>query len=327
MIVLNERQIQQSYTMENAIADVKEVLKSKYEQSIATPLRTVIDFTVEDASILYMPSADFNQQYASNKIVSIFPNNPANGMATTQGIIVLNDASNGQPLALLNASYLTRLRTGALSAIATDYLARKEATSLTVIGTGGMAYEQVLGVLAVRQIKTIQLVNRTVEKAELFKLRLQKQFPQLAISVEMDVDLAVEKADIINCATRSNVAVFKGEFVKKGTHINGVGSYLPQMREIDESLITVDNKIVVDDLHGVEEEAGEFIAAVKNNQWSFTEVHSSLEQLVVGETQGREKADEITIFKSVGAAYFDLAVAIGVYKQALSKDVGITVEL
>lgn len=327
MIILNEQQIQHAYGMADAIEDVKAVLKSKAENSIEAPLRTVIDFTAENASILYMPSADKVQQFASNKIVSIFPGNPEKGLPTTQGILLLNDASDGRTLALLNASYLTRLRTGALSAIATDYLAREEASSLTVIGTGGMAYEQVLGVLVVRPIKTIQLVNRTLEKALEFQKKLQDSFPDLEITVEEDVNKAVEKADIINCATRSNVSVFDGSFVKKGTHINGVGSYLPEMREIDEALITESNKIIVDDLHGVEEEAGEFISAVNKGQWSFSKLHGTIEELVVSTVKGRENEDEITIFKSVGASYYDLAVAIGVYKKALKDNLGTSIDI
>lgn len=327
MIILNEHQIQQSYRMEHAILDVKQVLHSKYQKGIVAPIRTVIDFASEDASILYMPSADIEQKFASNKIVSIFPNNPKNNLPTTQGVVLLNDAENGSPVALLNASYLTRLRTGALSAIATDYLARQDATSLTVIGTGGMAFEQVQGILAVRPIQTIQLVNRTIEKANAFKERLLTSYPKLEITIEADVNVAVEKAHIINCATRSTVAVFDGAYVQPGTHINGVGSYLPTMREIDETLITEANKVVVDDLHGVEEEAGEFISAVSKGQWSFEMVHGTLEQLEMKVVGGRENEEEITIFKSVGAAYYDLAVAVGVYKKALAENIGTSIEV
>lgn len=327
MIILNEHQIQQSYRMEHAILDVKQVLLSKYQKGIIAPIRTVIDFSAEDASILYMPSADIEQKFASNKIVSIFPNNPKNNLPTTQGVMLLNDAENGSPVALLNASYLTRLRTGALSAIATDYLARQDATSLTVIGTGGMAFEQVQGILAVRPIQTIQLVNRTVEKANAFKERLLTSYPKLEITIEEDVNAAVEKAHIINCATRSTVAVFDGTYVQPGTHINGVGSYLPTMREIDETLITKANKVVVDDLHGVEEEAGEFISAVTKGQWSFEMVHGTLEQVEMKVVGGRENEEEITIFKSVGAAYYDLAVAVGVYKKALAENIGTSIDV
>lgn len=327
MIILNEQEIQKFYTMKEAIIAVKDILQSKQAEQLETPVRTVIDFPSEDASILYMPSADLEQKFASNKIVSIFPKNPANDLPTTQGVVALHDAQNGQMLALLNASYLTRLRTGALSAIATDYLARKDASSLTVIGTGAMAFEQVLGILAVRNIKTIQLYNRTLVKAENFKEQLQKLYPSIEITVFEDVNEAVRVADIINCATRSTVAVFDGTYVAKGTHINGVGSYLPSMREIDEKLIIPENKIVVDDLHGFTEEAGEFMSAHESGQWSFKEVHGTMEQLEAKQVKGRENDAEITIFKSVGAAYYDLAVAIGVYKQAVEMEIGIQVEI
>ncbi|GEK32971.1 ornithine cyclodeaminase family protein [Kurthia sibirica] len=322
MIILEEHQIQQHYTMKDAIDDVKKVLKSKYLNKLETPIRTVIDFPAQDASILYMPSADSEQQFAANKIVSIFPNNAAENLPTTQGVTLLSDAQNGRSLALLNASYLTRLRTGALTAIATDYLAQEEAKVLTVIGTGGMAFEQVLGILAVREIETIYLVNRTIEKAVIFQQRLQKHYPKMMIIVSEDVNNAVAQAQIINCATRSTTAVFDAAYVKAGCHINGVGSYLPTMREIDEALINTSNKIIVDDFHGVEEEAGEFIHAARTTDWSFDDLHGSLEQLEMKKISGRQHAEEITIFKSVGASYYDLAVAIGVYKKALAEHIG-----
>ncbi|MBQ0139108.1 MAG: ornithine cyclodeaminase family protein [Kurthia sp.] len=327
MIILNEQEIQDFYTMKEAIIAVKGILQSKQAKQLETPARTVIDFPSENASILYMPSADLEQQFAANKIVSIFPNNPTNNLPTTQGVLALNDAQNGQLLALLNASYLTRLRTGAISAIATDYLARKEANSLTVIGTGAMAFEQVIGVLEVREIQSIQLYNRTKVKAELFKEKLQHMYPAINIEIYEDVNEAVRGAHIINCATRSTVAVFDGKYVAEGTHINGVGSYLPSMREIDEKLIIPENKIVVDDFHGVIEEAGEFMYANDIGQWSFEQIHGTLEQLESKVAIGRENEKEITIFKSVGAAYYDLAVAIGVYKQAVKTAIGTKVEI
>lgn len=327
MIVLNEKEIKDFYGMKEAVIAVQKILHSKYVDQLAAPPRTVIDFPSENASILYMPSADLTQHYAANKIVSIFPNNPTNNSPTTQGIILLNDAKDGRALALLNASYLTRLRTGAISAIATDYLAKKEASSLTIIGTGGMAFEQAVGVIHVRGIKTIQLYNRTKNKAKRFKEKLLQLYPTIEMTVYDDVNDAVKQADIINCSTRSNIAVFDGDFVEKGTHINGVGSYLPTMREIDEKLIIPQNKIFVDDLHGVTEEAGEFIHAVELGQWSFDEIAGTIEELVASAVKGRESEDEITIFKSVGAAYYDLAVAIGVYEQAVKNRIGKVIEV
>lgn len=327
MLVINEQEIISTYKMEDAIRDVTAVLKAKANEKIANPHRTVIEFPQHEASALYMPSADLAGEVTAVKVVTIFPNNPSLGKSTTQGVVLLSDATNGEHLAMLNASYLTRLRTGALSGIATDYLARKDAKVLTVIGTGAMAFEQVLGVLAVRKIERILLVNRTSAKAEQFGQKLLDFGVNVSYEVMEDVSAAVSEADIICCSTRSIEPVFNGEDVKPGTHINGVGSYLPHMLEMDVATITKSSKIVVDDLAGVKEEAGELMHAAKVSEWSFDKIHSEIGQLVTGAVNGRQQEEEITIFKSVGAAYYDLAVAKGVFVKAREHNIGTEIEV
>ena len=321
MLILTEENIQNNYFMKDAIADVKQGLKSKKEGLIKNPHRTVIDVPDHQASVLYMPSADMAQEIASVKVVSIFPENPKQGKPTTQGMLVLTDTKTGEHLCMMNASYLTRLRTGALSGIATERLANKDACTLGVIGTGGMAFEQVLGVLEVRNIEKILLFNRTHDKAVQFKDKLIQFGVTKNIEVMNNASDVVQQSDVICCATRSNEPVFDGELLKAGTHINGVGSYLPHMREVDFNTIQRASKIVVDDLHGVKEEAGELIHAHRETDWNFSDIYGELSELSVNTDLVREDEGEITFFKSVGAAYFDLVVAKGIYYKL--KDLGI----
>lgn len=327
MLILNEDQIMKSYSMKNAIEDVKKVLIAKEENKIVNMHRTVIDFPDYDASALYMPSADLVSEVAAVKVVTIFPNNSPMGLPTTQGVLLLTDAENGSHIAMMNASYLTRLRTGALSGIATDYLSKKDATILTVIGTGGMAFEQVLGVLAVRSITKILLVNKTTSKAHHFGKKLEEYGVEIPFEVIEEVSEAVKLADIICCATRSTSAVLDGAHLKPGAHINGIGSYLPSMREIDETSILKAKKIVVDDFNGVKNEAGEFIHAAEKGIWSFDNIYSELGKLITETSKGREDENEITIFKSVGAAYYDLAVAKGIFQKAKQQGIGIEIDV
>lgn len=329
MLIINEKEIQSTYGMKEALYDVEQILRAKAADKIANPHRTVIEFPQHSASVLYMPGADLVNETATIKTVSIFPENPAVGKPTTQGVILVTDAKNGEHLAMMNASYLTRLRTGALSGIATDRLAREDATVLTVIGTGAMAFEQVLGVLDVRPISKMLLVNPTTAKAERFKERLLAFGIDENIQIEImdNVSEAVSQAEIICCSTRSNTPVFDGNDVKPGTHVNGVGSYLPHMREMDFTFIQRCSKIVIDDEAGVKEEAGELIHANEQPEWSFDDLHGELMDVVTGKTSGRTDDDEITFFKSVGAAYFDLAVAQGVYRKALKASIGVEVDV
>lgn len=323
MLIISEEEIQSIYKMNEALVDVENILKAKANHKIDNPNRTVIEFPERSASSLYMPSADLVDDVVTMKCVTIFPDNPAVGKPTTQGVILVTDAENGEHLALMNGSYLTRLRTGALSGLATARLARENSTTLTVIGTGGMAFEQVLGVLAVRPIEKMLLVNPTKEKAVQFEKDLRAFGIDEKIEIIRDVSEAVKQADIICCSTRSNDPVFDGKDVRPGTHVNGVGSYLPHMREVDFEFIQRADKIVVDDLDGIKEEAGELIHANEQPDWSYNNLHGELKELVTDQIPSRETEEEITFFKCVGAAYFDLAVAKGVYQKANKENVGI----
>ncbi|MEJ9280537.1 ornithine cyclodeaminase family protein [Ureibacillus thermosphaericus] len=327
MILLNEKQIKSIYKMEEALKDVEEMLIAKHENKVLAPIRTVLEFPEKNASSLYMPSADLEHHFASVKVVTIFPNNSAKGLPTTQGIIVLTSTENGEHLAVMNASYLTRLRTGAMTGLATKKLAIQNAKVLTIVGTGRMAFEQALGVMAVRKIEKILLFNRSKEKAFQFKQQLIEQGVTASIEIVEDVNEAVSESDIICCATNSTTPVFDGKYLKSGAHINGVGSYLPHMCEIDRTTILRASKIVVDDLEGVMEEAGELIDANNSGEWSFEDVHGELELLVSGKIAPRESEEEITFFKSVGASYYDLAVAKGVYYKALKHRIGTIIDL
>ncbi|WP_243354934.1 ornithine cyclodeaminase family protein [Bacillus litorisediminis] len=329
MLLLSEQQIRSIYTMKDAIHDIESAILDYTEGKILNPHRTVLDFPDQNASSLYMPSAMETAGKMAVKVVTIFPNNPSIGRKTTQGIIVLSDTKTGEHLACLNASYLTRLRTGAVSGIATKYLAKESASSVAVIGCGAMAEEQLQAVLEVRNIKTILLFNRTKERASNFAQKIKELDPAYtgSIIVMDDADQAITRAEIVICSTRSETPVFSGKALKKGTHINGVGSYLPHMQEIDEETLFRCSKIVVDTLEGVKDEAGDFIIPANKGIWDFSKIHGEIGELAAGKIKGRESDEEITFFKSVGIAYFDLAVAASAYEKAKSAGIGDTVDI
>lgn len=329
MRVLSEKEIQSVYSMKDAIFDLKQALTGHYYGKVKNPSRTVINFAGGRDSVLYMPSALKSANIAAIKVVSIFPNNPKLGKKTTQGVILITDTETGEHLACMNASYLTRLRTGAVSAIATDHLAKESANTAAVIGCGAMAEEQVKGILAVRNIRHVILYNRTKSKAEKFAEKIKEQNPEFTGNIDLaeTADKAVEQADIIICSTRSETPVFSGDRLNPGTHINGIGSYLPHMQEVDETTILHSSKIVADTIEGVKEEAGDFIIPVKKGIWSFERLHGQLDELAAGAIPGRENDTEITFFKSVGTAYFDLAVAASVYEKAVQSGLGTEVKL
>lgn len=327
MLILSEEEIQQNYVMKDAIRDVRAGLTAKNNGLIENPQRIVIEVPEYEASSLNMPSVDLSNNMFSMKVVTIFPQNPKLGKPTTQGVLLLSDATTGEHKCLMDASFLTRLRTGALSGIGTEKLSREDSRVLGVIGTGGMAFEQVLAMLEVRDIETMVLFNRTEATAHEFKKKLNDFGVEIPMTVVDDVKEVMAQADIVCCSTRSTDPVFDGNDLRAGTHINGVGSYLPTMREVDLTTIQKASKIVVDDLASIKEEAGELLYAEKESDWSFSDVYGELRDIHDHDGLVRENEEEITFFKSVGTAYFDLVVAIGTYKKAVELGIGQKVKL
>ena len=311
MITLTDEQIEKEYHMHHAIADVKNVLQDLKDDAIIQAPRTVLPVD-DNSSMLYMPCISTASKISIIKTVSIFPVNK--DLPTTQGNLLVTDLTKGEHKATMDASYLTRLRTGAMTAIATERLARKDAKTLGAIGTGNMAFEQVLGVVEVRDIERIVLYNRTKEKAEAFKERLEAFGIKADIEVVDNASDVVTQSDILNCATQSTEPVFDGNDLKPGTHINGVGSFKPVMKEMDETTIKRANQIYADDLESVKEEAGELIHAVDAGIISWDDIKGELVDIFEQDYLRQDDA-EITLYKCVGAGYFDLAVAGGVMKM------------
>lgn len=312
MKVYDEQTVKEVYHMHHAINDIEAILNNLDDVSQVS--RQVIPTGEGAQPMLYMPAIHYSKQMGMIKITSITPSNPQHHRPTTQANLIMTNIETGEHVASIDGSYLTRLRTGALSGIATKYLSRKDATTLGLIGTGGMAYEQLLGNLEVRAIKHVILYNRTTEKAQQFQKFLNEHHPDLEVSVVPDVTELVKQSDIINCQTQSATPVFDAKDVQKGTHINGIGSYRPDMQEIDYHLLPQAQTVIFDDLEGVKEEAGEFINADKEGIFKFEEVNGTLQSLVEAKDVERSNED-ITVFKSVGASYYDLAVAIGAYDR------------
>lgn len=310
MHFLKDKEIQEVYKMHHAIEDVKLVLYDYRNDKLVEANRIVLPAS-NSSSMLYMPCISTEQKVSIIKTVSIFPENA--DLPTTQGNILVSNLEDGRHIASMEASYLTRLRTGAMTAIATDKLARRNSTVLGVIGTGRMAFEQVLGVLEVRDIKKIILFNRTRSKAKKFKEDLEAFGVESSIEVAGDVNRVVTGSDILNCATQSKTPVFDGSALKKGTHINGVGSFTPEMIEMDMETIRRAEQIYLDDMDGAREEAGEIIKAVEEGIISWDDIKGTLANIFDKDFL-RHSEDEITLYKCVGAGYFDLAVANGVMK-------------
>ncbi|HDZ8768656.1 TPA: ornithine cyclodeaminase family protein [Staphylococcus aureus] len=316
MKLIKDNDLKSKYKMTDAISDIESLLNNMDE--IKQESRMVIATKKNSGSMIYMPCVDLNSKIGIVKIASITPENSMKDLPTTQAIMILTELNTGEHIATIEANYLTKLRTGALSGIATKYLSRENSNSIGIIGTGGMAYEQLIGNLEVRKISNVFLYNKSKDKAKVFKSKILEDLPHLSVEIMDNTKELVEKSDIINCQTRSVEPVFNAENVKAGTHINGIGSFTPEMREIDCNILLNANKVIFDDFAGVKSEAGEFIEANNKGIFKFEDVNGDLKDLVTSESIRRSSEKEITVFKSVGTAYFDLAVATGIYNKIIN---------
>ncbi len=317
LLYLSERDVEKILNIGEVIEVVEEAFKALYHGKVVLPLRTRISSKKDGGDILSMPCIveDFN--IYTNKIVSVYPKNIGKGLPTIHAVIVAVDASNGIPIGLIEAGYLTALRTGAISGVATKYLSIKDAEVLAIIGCGFQARTQALGVSEVREIKKIYAYDIVTERAEKFAEEMSRKLG-VEIEVVNTAREAVEKAEIICTATTSNVPVLKREWLKLGVHINAIGAYTPDMREIDTETI-LSAKVVVDMNEAALSEAGDIIIPIKEGRYSEDKIYAELGEIVSRAKPGRTSDEEITVFKSVGLALQDNAAVYALLKKYLKE--------
>lgn len=299
-------------------------LKEFSAEKTITPIRAALPFNNEQNTSLIMPSVAEKLDSVGVKIVNVAANNQQLGKKTINGVVMLSDFETGELLALLEGSYLTMVRTGALSGVATKYLSREDSKKLCIIGTGEQAKGLVEAILAVRDIEEIFLYNRTEQKAHEFAEYVRKTFDK-RVKVFSESDIAVREADIIVTTTNSSTPVFS-ERLKPGVHVNGVGSFRPPMQELPSHVVSSADKVVVESSKAALEETGDFQVPISEGVFNASDIYGELGKLVE-EGKGRTEDKEITLFKSVGLAVVDIVVAKYFYKKAIENKVGTTIQL
>lgn len=298
--------IRAKVSMKQAIDLMKEAFVQLTLSTASVPMRTVISSSDNSGCALYMPSYSPAYQLFGLKMVSVFDKNVNQGVPVIQGNMLIMDGKNGTLIALMEAEYLTALRTGAASGLATDLLAREDAQVLAIFGTGPQAETQLEGILHVRPIKRVIVYGRTDAHVKSFCFRMSEKF-----SVEIQQANSVEElnqADIICTATTSSTPVFPSQHVKAGTHINGIGSFKSTMQEIPSEIIR-GSCLVVDQYKAALSEAGDVIKPIQEGIIDQHHIHGELGEIIQGSKSGRTSEDQITVFKSVGNAIQDLAIA------------------
>jgi ornithine cyclodeaminase len=328
MLVLTAEDVRRAVPMSEAIDAVAAAFAALSAGEAEAPLRAHLRVAEQSADTFVMPARLPADGGLGLKVVSVFPHNGGRGLPTIHALVALLDPASGAPLALLDGRYLTALRTGAASGVATRYMARPDARVLALFGAGAQAHTQALAVCAARSVERLWICNRGRERAERLREALRAAGAPLPddIRIAASPAEALAEADVVCCATSAAAPLFADAELRPGTHINGVGSYTPRMAEIPPETIRR-ARVVVDQRLAAWAEAGDLIQARDAGLIDGRHVAAELGEVVLGRAPGRASDEEITFFKSVGNAVQDVAVAQRALARARALGLGTEVDL
>jgi ornithine cyclodeaminase/alanine dehydrogenase len=324
MLVLSRRDLERLLTPSDVIAAVDAAFR-EYAAGRARVLPRAIMPMGRHGVFLSMVSALPRRRALGTKLVTVVPGNRARGLPTIHAGYLLIDPETGAPLALMEAGFLTAIRTGATSALAARHLARPDSRVVACFGAGVQAAFQLRCLQAVLDIRAVRVVGRSPRRAQAFAARMRDAL-RVPVEVTRDRKGAVREADVITCATTSPTPVFSGRDVKSGTHVDAVGAFRPTTREVDTETVRR-ARVAVDTYAGAWEEAGDVLIPLRARAIRRGHVRAELAELVAGRKRGRVSSREITLFKSVGFALEDAATARLAYDRAKRAGVGREIHL
>ncbi len=328
MLALTRDDVRKLVTMADAIDLMKTAFTELSAGRTDSPLRTVIPVRENMADALFMPAHVPAMEALGVKIVAVFGENPSRGLPVINAMVVVLDIETGQPLAIMDGTYLTALRTGAVSGAATDLLARQESRVAVIIGAGAQGLTQAAAVCTVRPIERIIAVDRDQRQLDRFREGMIRDWPDLVDRLETTIDAAaaVRQADIVCTATTSRTPVFDDRDLRPGTHVNGVGAYTPEMQELPAETIARAT-VVVDAVGPALAEGGDLIKPLAAGLVTREHFTRELGMVAAGLASGRQSDEEVTVFKSVGNAVQDVVVARRAFDLARQSGAGTTIDL
>ncbi len=325
MLVLTHSQVRELLPVRDCMEVVEEALAGLARGEGVQPLRA--GFLLPDRSgvLAWMPGSLAAGQVFGVKILSVVENPGDLGVDSHQGGVMIFDPATGAPLALLEAGAITAVRTAAVSALATDRLARRDASTLAILGAGTQARSHVEAMLAVRPIERVRVWSRDPEKVQAFA---EEQATRHGVAVEpaASVQAAVEGADLVCTTTSASEPVFFGHMMEDGMHVNAVGASIPEWRELDTEAVKR-AALFTDRRESLEHEAGEYRLALEEGAIGPDHLQAELGDVLIGTHPGRTSDTEITLFRSLGLAVEDVAAGWLVYRRALERGVGARVDL
>ena len=322
--VLSANDLRRLVSMPDAIGLMRNAFAELSSGKAIVPQRTNMEMHDENSRALVMPAYSPGAKRYSVKVVTLSNNNPTKNLPFIHGLLLLFDSDRGVPLALMDAEYVTALRTGAASGLATDLLARADSSVAMIFGAGTQARMQLEGIAVVRKIDRVLIFSPQASESDRFCREMNAKTGLQIIRV--DSPSRVSEADIVCTATTSERPVFRHSDLKSGVHINGVGSYKASSREIPSETIKR-SKVIVDSRTAALTEAGDIVIPINEGVISGDHIHAEIGELVLGTENSRTNPDEITIFKSVGNAIQDLVVSVFASENAEKNRIGSIAEI
>jgi alanine dehydrogenase len=324
MLILTADDVRKALPMRDAIEAMKSAYASLSDGRAVVPLRTRLLIPPHQGLSLFMPAyvQTETSEALAVKIVSLFPQNPKRGLAYIQAAVLVLEADTGRPLALLEGSSLTAIRTGAGSGAAIDILARPNSRVLAVFGAGAQARTQAEAACTVREIQTVWVYDANAEQSKKFAAEMTGRGPiPKDVRVAKNPAQAVSDADIVCTATTSLTPVFSDHDLKRGAHISAIGSYTPEMQEVPAETIAR-ARVVVDSISATLAETGDLVKPIQAGLITEKHIYAELGEIVLGRKAGRQSETEITYFKSVGVAVQDAMAAQLALKNAKDMKLG-----
>ena len=313
MLLLSDDEISRLLSMGEAMDAVEKAFGEFAKGSVKMPARSTIMLDKYNGSISFMPSYLQESSALATKIISIYPRNPEKGLPTTVAWIVVNDPETGMIEALLDGTYLTAMRTGAVTGVAARYLAPKDSRVAAVIGCGVQGKTQAWAVSEACELETIRLFDLSDEHMRRFA---EEMSPKLGVDIVPSSSgaEAVADADVVVTATTSKNPVIRREWLGERVHVSAIGAFYPDWRELDTATVS-EAKVVVDSREAIMEEAGDILIPISEGAITEDHIYAELGELVLGKKEGRTPEDGLTVFKSVGLAIQDSSVANLVMKK------------
>jgi alanine dehydrogenase len=324
MLIINQKEVKELLPL-SEIGQVIECIEKAFldygKGKVQMPPKSYLYFKQYNGDLRIMPAFATELDMAGTKIVNVHPENFKKGLPTVMAVIILNDSKTGLPLALIDGTYITGMRTGAAGAVAAKYLARKEARTLGVVGAGRQAIFQIAAISKVRQLEKILVYDINKKSIENLSLQLK----EIGIEIQEASLEEAAKQDILVTTTPSAKPIIRREWIMSGTHINAIGADAAGKEELDPEILKI-AKVVVDDWTQASH-SGEINVPFHKGIIKKEDIYSSLSKIVNLEKPGRENYDEITVFDSTGLAIQDLFAANLVYQKAKEKYIGKEVDL